>query len=69
MSWSSKHSYTLQSACIFQVDDEIMGTEEGKWYAKTNFIEFKPGERYEYSNMGASIAGHIVEIVSGIECD
>ena len=41
-------------------------TPEGKWYATTNFLEFRPGERYEYSDMGASIAGRIVEIVSGM---
>ena len=41
-------------------------TPNGKWYDKNNFSNFKPGERYEYSNEGANLAGLIIERVSGI---
>ena len=40
---------------------------EGQWYQKSNFDENVPGEVYEYSNTGATIAALIVEIVSGID--
>lgn len=36
-------------------------TPGGKYYAKTNFLEAKPGELREYSNIGAALAGLIVE--------
>ena len=41
-------------------------TPNGKWYAKSNFSKFNPGEKYEYSNEGANLAGLIVERVSGM---
>ena len=37
----------------------------GKNYSKNNFIDNKPGEKFEYSNIGAGLAGYIVEIVTG----
>ena len=41
-------------------------TTQGKWYAKSNFSDFKPGEKYEYSNEGTNLAALIVEKVSGM---
>jgi len=41
-------------------------TPNGKWYDDSNFSDFKPGEKYEYSNEGTNLAGLIVERVSGI---
>ena len=37
----------------------------GKWYSKKNFSKKRPGSEYNYSNMGAAIAGYIIEQVSG----
>ncbi len=37
----------------------------GKHYAKENFLDAKPGARREYSNIGAALAGYIVERAFG----
>jgi len=39
-------------------------SEKGKWYRKDAFTENKPGELFEYTNVGASLAAYIIEIVS-----
>lgn len=38
----------------------------GKWYAEETFLDAPPGTRFQYSNLGASIAARIVEIKSGM---
>lgn len=38
---------------------------DGKYYSKENFLDHKPGTYYQYSNIPASLAGYIVEIVTG----
>jgi CubicO group peptidase (beta-lactamase class C family) len=40
-------------------------TPEGKSYSKENFLEVKPGTHREYSNIGAGLAGYVVEVVTG----
>ena len=37
----------------------------GAHYSKNNFTKSKPGEKFVYSNIGAGLAGYIVERVSG----
>jgi CubicO group peptidase (beta-lactamase class C family) len=37
----------------------------GKYYAKDNFINNKPGTYRQYSNIAAGLAGYIVEIATG----
>jgi len=37
----------------------------GKYYSKDNFLNKKPGSYREYSNIGAGLAGYIVELVTG----
>ena len=39
-------------------------TKNGKWYKKNSFLERKPGEIYEYSNIGATLAAYIVELAT-----
>lgn len=39
-------------------------SEKGKWYEKDAFTKNKPGELFEYTNIGASLAAYIIEIVS-----
>lgn len=40
-------------------------TPEGKYYSKENFLNHKPGSYYQYANIPASLAGYIVEVVTG----
>ena len=42
---------------------------DGKHYAKDNFLNAKPGTQREYSNIGAGLAGYIVEIAVGEKLD
>ncbi len=35
--------------------------EKGEWYKKKNFIKKKPGEIFEYSNLGAGLAALVLE--------
>lgn len=37
----------------------------GKYYSKENFLDAKPGSREEYSNIGAALAGYILECATG----
>jgi CubicO group peptidase (beta-lactamase class C family) len=37
----------------------------GKYYSKENFLNYKPGTYYQYSNLPAALAGYIVEIATG----
>ena len=37
----------------------------GKYYSKENFLNYKPGTYYQYSNIPSGLAGYIVEIVTG----
>ncbi|TMM58318.1 beta-lactamase family protein [Maribacter algarum] len=36
----------------------------GEWYNSKNYYDFKPGSFYEYTNIGASLAAYIVELVA-----
>lgn len=38
----------------------------GKWYSLETFLKNEPGTRFQYSNLGASIAARIVEVKSGM---
>lgn len=40
-------------------------TPQGKYYANENFLNVKPGTHREYSNIGAGLAGYIVERATG----
>ncbi|WP_422859942.1 serine hydrolase domain-containing protein [Flagellimonas sp. S174] len=44
---------------------EYFLSEEGKWFNKSNYLELKPGERFEYSNVGATLAAYIIERATG----
>ncbi|MHA7057083.1 serine hydrolase domain-containing protein [Aquimarina sp. M1] len=39
-------------------------TPKGEWYKTNNFLKYKPGSRYEYSNIGCALLGYIIEIVT-----
>ncbi|RYY14227.1 MAG: class A beta-lactamase-related serine hydrolase [Cytophagaceae bacterium] len=40
-------------------------TPRGKWYQPQGFLAHRPGERYEYSNVGAALAAYVVELATG----
>lgn len=44
-------------------------TENGKWYKPNTFSEYKPGQIYEYSNMGATLAALVLEKATGQKFD
>ena len=39
-------------------------TPAGKWYQPKGFLARRPGELYEYSNVGAALAAYVVELAS-----
>ena len=39
--------------------------EKGKWYEKEIFTKNKPGTSYQYSNLGATLLAHLIEIKTG----
>ncbi len=40
-------------------------TLRGKWYQAKGFLARRPGELYEYSNVGAALAAYVVELATG----
>ncbi|MCY4779373.1 serine hydrolase [Sphingobacterium sp. UT-1RO-CII-1] len=42
-------------------------TQGGKWYQKSTFLDSKPGEKREYSNIGAALCALVIE--SAVEQD
>ncbi|MEQ9415338.1 MAG: serine hydrolase domain-containing protein [Cyclobacteriaceae bacterium] len=57
--WKRIKPSTLAKFC------ESTLSESGKWYTKKAFANNPPGSKYEYSNLGATLAGYIVEVSSG----
>jgi CubicO group peptidase (beta-lactamase class C family) len=43
--------------------------KDGKWYKKENFLNRKPGELFQYSNLGATLAALVIEKATGIAFD
>jgi len=39
--------------------------KNGKWYSKESFLNKKPGELFEYSNVGATLAASVLEYATG----
>lgn len=44
---------------------EKLLSEEGEWYEEAGFLNERPGEIYEYSNVGAALAAAVLEIATG----
>lgn len=40
-------------------------TQNGKWYKKEGFLQYKPGEIFEYSNVATALAAYVIEIATG----
>lgn len=43
--------------------------KNGDLYSKKNYLKHKPGSQYAYSNAGATLAAHIIEIVYDLSYD
>ena len=41
-------------------------SSDGIWYKKKNFLKKKPGTQYKYSNVGATLAAHVLEKATGV---
>jgi CubicO group peptidase (beta-lactamase class C family) len=39
---------------------------KGVWHKKEGFLEQRPGERFEYSNVGATLAAQVLELATGV---
>ena len=39
--------------------------KNGEWYLKKGFLKNKPGEKFEYSNVAATLAAYILELATG----
>lgn len=64
--------YKIQFKRMLKNEDFSLGeflkntlSKEGKWYKKKNFYKNAPGTEEAYSNIGAGLAGYIVELISG----
>lgn len=44
-------------------------TEKGKWFKASTFLDHKPGQIFEYSNMGATLAALVLEKATGQKFD
>lgn len=53
------------SAVALPVFLKAVLTPQGKWYQPKGFLARRPGELYAYSNVGATLAAYIVELVTG----
>ncbi len=68
--------YKVQFKKMLKNEDLSLGdfleeslSKKGKWYSKKNFYKQVPGSDYNYSNIGAGLAGYIIEIISGENYD
>ena len=53
------------SAVALPVFLQAVLTPQGKWYQPKGFLARRPGELYEYSNVGATLAAYVVELATG----
>jgi CubicO group peptidase (beta-lactamase class C family) len=65
-------------ACRFSAPSTAVSMEEflrrylapdGPWYSDSAFADLKPGERFDYSNIGATLAALVVEKATGMAFD
>lgn len=65
---------TLKSSEVFNLPESSQSLQaylsaflalDGNLYSVQNFMEARPGQYYEYSNVGATLAAYIIEVVTG----
>jgi CubicO group peptidase (beta-lactamase class C family) len=76
-----KPNQPLQNVKLFLEDEQVFNpydsivsmnsylqnvlTANGKWYNKEDFLNQKPSEIFEYSNVGTCLAAYIIELATG----
>ncbi|MEM9000995.1 MAG: serine hydrolase domain-containing protein [Bacteroidota bacterium] len=65
----SEEFQTLESKVSMKGYLKRFLSPQGDWYSKKNFLRKRPGTKYEYTNVGATLAAHIIETVSGSSYD
>lgn len=70
---SLKYSEVMTDIRVFEAADVELGaflknylSKEGKWYSDSIYHDRAPGELGDYSNVGASLAAYILEVVSQV---
>ncbi|WP_460622179.1 serine hydrolase domain-containing protein [Hymenobacter tenuis] len=56
---------SADSAVALPVFLQNVLTPPGKWYQAQSFLARRPGELYEYSNVGTCLAAYVVELATG----
>ena len=61
--------HTLETKVSMETYLKNFLSADGIWYKKKNFLKKKPGVKYEYSNVGATLAAYVLEKATGIPYD
>lgn len=68
-----EYSPTGKKKANFRSPDKMISLAEfhqslldpkGKWYKKSNFLKKKPGEWFDYTNVGAGLAAYVLELAT-----
>ena len=70
----SNDQLVLEDDLVFNPTDSAVSLEnflrnclsiDGKWKSDTDFLNNKPGEKFEYTNVGTALAAYIIEAATG----
>lgn len=65
----SEEFQTLDNKVTMKEYLENFLSTDGIWYGKKNFVKKKPGTKYEYSNVGATLAAQVLEEATEMSYD
>jgi CubicO group peptidase (beta-lactamase class C family) len=64
----------LEDEQVFNSNDSLLNmssflqnvlAKDGKWYSEEDYLKYKPGEIFEYSNVATALAAYIIEVATG----